>query len=185
MPFSLYPYEKNLGAYSLPMGTPDGRGVAFTASAAYQYISKHTRGFIAGLQYRTRLRLGVDLDFIRYREETDPNDAHLNYISTFFSLVPSEGPHHLLYFGFGGVWLVGESSRGGPAFSMGTMIFPKKPFSVKLKATIAAVRSKPLWDLSAEIGGHLRQAEVFTGYRSLIGPVEDLSGPFAGVRIWF
>jgi len=56
---------------------------------------------------------------------------------------------------------------------------------MELRTGVALINEQALWDLSAEIGANIKWAEFFIGYRSFIGPQEDLSGPFLGIRAWF
>lgn len=101
------------------------------------------------------------------------------------NVIPAEDARYMIDLALGGVALIGDHDEAGPSFSVGGLIFPMKPLVVELWAGVAMIRYRALWDFSAEVGGNVGRMELFGGYRSLIGPIENIGGPYLGARVWF
>jgi hypothetical protein len=137
------------------------------------------------LRIRSRYRVGGRINYIYYSEDRESGDDRLNFLSYSLNIVPGEGARYMIDIALGGVALIGDHDEAGPSFSVGGLIFPMRPLIVELRAGVAMIRYQALWDFSAEVGGNLGWAELFAGYRSLNGPIENIGGPYFGVRIWF
>lgn len=184
-PLSSYPYQHEPFPFLLPMGAKDNRSLNVTTSLAYQWVSSDVRGVMTDLRVRSRYRVGGRLNYIYYNEDQDSGNDHLNFLAYSLNIVPGEGDQYMIDLAFGGVALLGDETKGGPSFSIGALIFPVKPLIVELRAGVAMIRYQALWDFSAEVGGNVGRVELFAGYRSLMGPIESIGGPYLGARVWF
>ena len=185
LPLNSYPYEHAPFPFLLPKGTEESRSVSVTTSLAYQWVPSDVHGVMTDLRIRSRYRVGGRINYIYYNEDRESGDDRLNVLSYSLNIVPAEGTRYMIDLALGGVALIGDHDETGPSFSVGGLIFPMKPLIVELRAGVAMIRYRALWDFSAEVGGNIGRAELFTGYRSLNGPIENIGGPYFGGRIWF
>jgi len=52
-------------------------------------------------------------------------------------------------------WLVGDNDEAGLSFSVGALIFPTKSLIVELRAGVAMIRYRALWDFAVKVGGNV------------------------------
>lgn len=184
-PLSAYPYQHEVFPFLVPMETKESRSVSITTSLAYQWVHSDVHGVMTDLHIRSRYRIGGRINYIYYNEEQESGDDRLNVLSYSVNVIPAEDARYMIDLALGGVALIGDNDEAGPSFSVGGLIFPMKPLVVELRGGVAMIRYRALWDFSVEVGGNIGWAELFTGYRSLNGPIENIGGPYFGARIWF
>jgi hypothetical protein len=182
--FSSYPYETDIDNY-VKTTSHFGDDFAFTITSAFQQINPTTDGKFFNFDFRSYYRFGISSDYLHYRESSALQSNQLDFYSFYFFIAPSESKYLIFDTGLGVIALSGHDHYVGPSLKLNWTLFPKKPFLIKSHVSLGGLNWIPLWDLGAELGVMVGPAEIYFGYRSLAGPIADLSGPLVGLRWWF
>ncbi len=80
-------------------------------------------------------------------------------------------------YGFGVAGLTGRDGRAGFSMSTAAEIFPRKPFVLSARGALTLLPGGALTELRAAGGVQLGRTEWTAGWRTLAGPLRELSGP--------
>ena len=89
----------------------------------------------------------------------------------------ARGHRGALGYGFGVAGLTGRDGRAGPSFSASADLFPLKPFVVSMRGAVTVLGGNALTELRIGAGVQLGPTEWTVGWRTLAGPLRELSGP--------
>jgi hypothetical protein len=170
--FSDYPYQSpNVGLYSSPEQT--NKRFSMKLFGNYFYNSSDLQGF----DFRARICplpfLGIAFDFTDLTEDLDSKQDNIQIYNVFINYYRGRSRRLALWWGLGVKGIEGDKTRFGPAFNLGTEIYPIKPISDR---TVA--------ELLLHLNYHIQRSILFIGYHRYSVGSAILDGGIVGVGVY-
>lgn len=185
IPFLPFNYAADEGGESLEAAPYAGEkaGTVQRVDAVFQRVSNDVKGY--GLRYAMERAsgLGVAGSWTSYRERGAGEDLHHFEASAVADVFRGDAATGRYQLGFGG--LSGRRTRAGPRLGLGGDWRPVKPLFLEASAAVTVMEGGALGDLRVAAGVCVWKLQPWIGYRWLVGPLEDLSGPEAGLSVRF
>lgn len=145
------------------------------------HVDDRVRGWGGEFRYGFENHLNAEAHWTAFLEEGSQYDLHYFGARVSGDLVTGDWGDFVYGLGFGA--LSGTLHRGGPEFSLGTEVRPRRWVFVDARAGATFMEGGTVGDLSAGAGVRWRAVELRAGYRALAGPFRTLGGPQLGVGL--
>jgi hypothetical protein len=185
IPFLPYSYALNQGRQplSLPPYASKEVDTVQRLDAVFQRVSNDVKGLGARYSLESSNGLGLAGSWTSYRERGTGEDLHHFEASAFADVWRGESSTGRYALGFGG--LSGRRTRAGPRISLGGEWRPLKPLFLEASSAVTALEGGALGDLRVAAGLCFWRLQPWIGYRWLVGPLAELSGPEIGLSARF
>lgn len=186
--FPRFPYENQPGSMEVSPVRPKGLRNWF-ARVDLEYSDDFNDFDRTGshLLFDTARRFGIDAEW-NYRREDLTAGATDELWTGDANLVYRFAQNEYVQFrtGLGINWLAdrGETDYGFN-FTYGADIVPRRPWVISTAIDWGTLRHTSLFHGRLTVGALLGPVEVFAGYDYFDAGAADLSGPLAGLRLWF
>jgi hypothetical protein len=194
-----FPYEDPDGFF---VRIGDGRRAAVHAHAAYLAVPRpSSEPAMYGVCIKADLSMPsgytLSADYIFAEEDiSSPGYYQYHYLRLGVGHLLFEDSNALVRLGFGMVVFDAETGDDpyeykeyedavGLGVEFSIHHFVQKPLVLMFSAAPAAAENGTITDLEAGIGIFTGPVQFTAGYRSLIFPEDDISGPFVSVGYWF
>jgi hypothetical protein len=146
-----------------------------------QHVDDRVRGWGGDYRYSAANHLHYEASWTAFLEEGALYDLHLVGARVLGDLHAE--PALRVEYGLGVAGLAGRRHRGGPEFSLGGELAPRRLVFLDAKAAAVILEGGTLGDFRAGAGLRWRHAELRAGYRALVGPFDTLGGPELGFSL--
>ena len=180
--FSAYPYQApHEGIYS----DSTGKSLSYNVYGHYLYHSTD----LHGLSFRNQLLplpfLSVQVDYSLFMEKLETETDYLHLINIFINYHRVRIERWTFWWGLGSKGIIGEDSRFGAAFNLGTLIYPAQPISVKAEYNIGSINSTSVQELLLQVNYHMNRHVIYLGYQKHKCGSADLDGIISGYGVHF
>lgn len=153
------------------------------ADLVFQRISADVKGLGARYSLEKESGIGFEGSWTSYRERSTGEDLHHFEASAFADVLRGATATGRYALGLAG--LSGRLTRVGPRLSLGGEWRPLKPLFLEASSGVTALEGGALGDFRVAAGVCVWRLQPWIGYRWLVGPLADLSGPEAGLSARF
>lgn len=181
--FTDYPYQSpNAGLYSSPEQT--NKRFAMKLFGNYFYDSSDLQGF----DFRVRICpwpfLGGAFDFTNLNEDLNSKQDNIQIYNIFINYYRGRSQRLVFWWGLGVKGVEGDNTRLGPAFNLGTEIYPFKPISIHANYNIGSVNERAVGELLLHLNYHIQRSILFIGYHRYSVGSAILDGGIVGVGVY-
>jgi len=175
-----FPYQSpEIGFYSK---TSDKK-FAINLSGHYFYESSQLQGFNVRGRILPWPFLSLDMEVTDLTEDLKNREDYLQLYHVFINYHRVRAQRWNLWWGLGAEGLKGNKTYWGPAFNIGTTIYPINPISFTVNYNIASINSKGVAELLLHLNWHFSRVMLYVGYQRFSAGSAIINGAIAGVGV--
>ncbi|MBI4230353.1 MAG: hypothetical protein HY608_05920, partial [Planctomycetes bacterium] len=163
----------------------NGHLVAGTVGASYQRVSSTIEAHRVEARVRTAWRLGGDFAYTEFDEDLGDSRDVLRMRAGHLTYDFARNDWWTFTSGLGWKTLKGQEINEGIDFTYRAECYPVRPWVFDFTFEAASVSGDLLGEVSLGGGVVLKNLQVRAGYRTLFSDGTDLSGPEAGLVVWY
>jgi hypothetical protein len=112
--------------------------------------------------------------------KTGVQEDHLQLYAIFLDYYRVRADQWALWWGVGMKGMEGNRSYHGPAFNLGTEIYPFRPLSLSLECNVGVLNDRTVSDLLLQLNGHVHRTMFYVGYQRFSAGSTVLDGAIGG-----
>ena len=176
--FSHYPYvASDVGIFS----KTSTKSYALNFYGHYFYESSQLQGFNVGSRISPLPFLSFDLNYTDLTEKLGTQEDYLQFYNVLINYSRVRKQRWALWWGLGLKGMKGTNTHLGPAFNVGTQIYPVKPMSLHLNFNIASLNEQSVSELLVHLNFHINRVFFYVGYQRFSAGSAVIDGGVAGV----